>query len=87
MLRREDVEAPRRSSRHSDDPTPSSQRSVGTVPRNQGEAGPSRRSADIPIEKLTIRPATAAGTALNTLSLHDALPIYQNILCFSDNHS
>ena len=48
MLRREDVEAPRRSSRPSDDPTASSQRSVGTVPHYQGQTGPSRRSADIP---------------------------------------
>ena len=48
MLRKEDVEAPRRSSRHSDDPTPSSQRSVGTVPYYLGQAGPFRRSADIP---------------------------------------
>ena len=56
MLRREDVEAPRRSSRPSDDPTPSSQRSVGTVPRYQGEAGPSRRSADIPRAEPLRRP-------------------------------
>ena len=48
MLRREDVEAPRRSSRPSDDPTESSQRSVGSVPHYYGQTGPSRRSADIP---------------------------------------
>ena len=56
MLRREDVEAPRRSSHHSDDLTPSSQRSVSTVPRYQGEAGHSRRLADIPRAEPLRRP-------------------------------
>ena len=48
MLRREDVEAPPRSSHPSADQTAFSQRSVGSILHFQGQAGPSRRSTDIP---------------------------------------
>ena len=48
MLRREDVEAPRRYSHSSADPTASSQRFVGSVPHYPGQVGPFRQFADIP---------------------------------------
>ena len=56
MLRREDVEASRRSSHPSADQTASSRRSVGSTSHYQGQTGPSRRSADMPRAGPTQRP-------------------------------
>ena len=55
MLRREDVEASRRSFHPSADQTASSRRSVGSTSHHQGQTGPSRRSADMPRAEPTQR--------------------------------